>query len=118
MCLTQVQDATGKFAIKSKGVGLGNGVHGFFKKFQHFEKPKTVDSDLDANSSLTTLSDGTYQSTSWIFQHHDKQSPNIASVAILAIFDARIIGIIEVTWQWIYWLEKRKAAEEALPCLC
>ncbi len=40
-----VQDATGKFAIKSKGVGLRNGVHGFFKQFHHFEKPKTVDSD-------------------------------------------------------------------------
>ncbi len=116
-----VQDATGKFAIKSKGVGLGSGVHGFFKQFQHFEKPKTVDSDLDANSSLATLSHGAYQSTSWIFRHHDKQSPNIASTAVPATFDARIIGIIEVTRWWIhefYWLEKRKAAEEALPCLC
>ncbi len=28
-----VQDATGKFAIKSKGVGLGSGVHGFFSNF-------------------------------------------------------------------------------------
>ncbi len=50
---SSVQDATGKFAIKSKCVRLGNGVHGLFKQFQHFEKPKTVDSDLDANSSLT-----------------------------------------------------------------
>ncbi len=95
-------------------------MHGFFKKFQHFEKPKTVDPDLDVNSSLATLSHGTYQST-WIFRHHDKQSPNITSIAVPATFDARIIGIIEVTRRWIYefyWLEKRKAAEEALPCLC
>ncbi len=40
-----VEDTTGKFAIKLKGVGLGNGAHGFFKQFHHFEKPKTVDSD-------------------------------------------------------------------------
>ncbi len=115
-----VQDATGKFAIKSKGVGLGNGVHGFFKKFQHFEKPKIVDSDLDANSSLATLSHGAYQSTSWIFRHHDKQSPNIASIAVPATFDARIIGIIEVTRRWIYgfyWLEKKEGSRRSAAVL-
>ncbi len=104
-----------------KALGSEAECMGSSRQFQHFEKPKTVDSDLDANSSLATLSHGAYQSTSWIFRHHDKQSPNIASIAVPATFDARIIGIIEVTRWWIhefYWLEKRKAAEEALPCLC